>query len=175
MPRASRGDTLAPVTAVPALQELARLVSGEPQAALRRLLTLVCEQLAMDVAFVGVLDGAGNRTVRLSALADGTPGPAGITEPLDASWCGRVVQDGVLMVDDGRADPALQALPSTAAFGIVAFAGVPLHDERGAVLGTLCALGHGPHTSLNSRDHDVERLSRPLLEALGDLTGLASA
>jgi len=170
----------------------------------------------MDVALVSLLDGAGNRTVRQSACADGSTGPAGLTEPLDATWCGRVVKDGVLTVNDARADCSLQALPSTAAFGIVSFAGVPLYDEQGAVFGTLCAFGHTPHTSLNSRDHDVltglaevlapivlamdappepqpestglaavaaavegahdvERLSRPLLEALGNLTGLASA
>lgn len=204
------------MTAVPALQELARLVAGEPRTGLGRLLTLVCEQLALDVAFVSLLDGAGNRTVRQSALADGTPGPAGLTEPLAATWCGRVVEEGVLIVNDARADRALQALPSTTDFGIVSFAGVPLHDQHGAVVGTLCALGHKPHTTLNPRDHDVltglaqviapmvlamdaphepkpesvglatvaaavegaldvERLSRPLLEALGDLTGLASA
>ena len=203
------------MTAVPALQDLARLVVGEPSESLRRLLTLVCEQLAMDIAFVSALDDAGNRTVRLSALRDGTAGPSGLTEPLDTTWCGRVVQDGVLMVDDARGDAALQALPSTTAFGIVSYAGVPLLDRDGAAFGTLCALGHTPHTSLNERDHemltglaeviaplvlaldspprpaaepaglatlaaavegaqDVERLSRPLLEALGDLTGLAS-
>ena len=204
------------VTAVPTLQELARLVDGEPSEALRRLLTLVCEQLAMDVAFVSVLDASGNRTVRLSALRDGTAGPSGLTEPLDTTWCGRVVGDGVLMVDDARGDAALQALPSTSALGIVSYAGVPLLDQDGTAFGTLCALGHSPHTSLNERDHqvltglaevvaplvraldvaprpaaepaglatlaaavegarDVERLSRPLLEAMGDLTGLASA
>lgn len=82
------------MTAVPALQELARLVEGEPQAALQHLLTLACEQLAMDVAFVSVLDGIGNRTVRQSALADGTAGPTGPTEWLDDSCCGRVAQEG---------------------------------------------------------------------------------
>lgn len=204
------------MTAVPALQQLARLIAGEPQTALGRLLTLVCEQLAMDVAFVALLDGAGNRTVRYSSRADGTPGPVGLCEPLADTWCGRVVEDGVLTVNDSRTHPELLALSSTTEFGIVSYAGVPLHDENGVVFGTLCAFGHIPHTTLNARDldvltglaeviapivlavdtplqsqpeatglasvaaavegaDDVERLSRPLLEALGDLTGLASA
>lgn len=203
------------MTAVPTLQQLARLVSGDPPAVLQRLLTLACEQLAMDVAFVSVLDGAGNRTVRQSVHADGTAGPTGLTEPLDATWCGRVVVDGPLLVDDARDDSSLQALPSTQAFSIVSYAGVPLRGEDGEVFGALCALGHEPHDSLNPRDlnmlmglaeviaplvlaldeptarssptglaalaaaveeaDDVERLSRPLLDALRDLTGLASA
>ena len=203
------------MTTVPTLQGLARLVAGEPRDALRRLLTLVCEQLGMDIAFISVLDGAGNRTVCLSAHSDGRPGPAGLTERLEDTWCGRVV-DGPFIVADARDDASLQALPSTSAFGVVSFAGVPLSTE-GEVFGTLCALGHSPHGSLNARDHDVlvglaevvaplvlaldalpaepepkpttglaavaaavegahdvERLSRPLLGALGDLTGLAS-
>lgn len=204
---------------VPALQDLARLVVDEPEQALQRLLTLTCEQLGMDLAFVSVLDDAGYRTVRQSALADGTPGPAEITEQLDVTWCGRVIERGSLMVNDARGDAAMKALPSTAAFSIVSYAGVPLRHEDGTVFGTLCALGHEPHTSLNSRDLDMllglaevmaplvrrldeplptsstpspttglealaaaveeavdlERLSRPLLEALRDLTGLASA
>ncbi len=202
------------MTTVPVLQELAGLVEGEPRVALRRLLTLVCEQLGMDIAFVSVLDHLGNRTVRLSALADGTPGPDRITEPLAVTWCGRVVTHGGFLVGDARSDPSLQALPSTSAFDIVSFAGVPLLDGDGTVFGTLCAISRTPHTSLNRRDHenlvglasvvaplvraldappaspapsgltvvasaveqsdDLEGLSRPLLEALGDLTGLAS-
>ena len=204
-------------TGVPVLQELARRIAGEPAAALQRLLALVCEQLAMDIAFASVLDGDGNRTVRLSVHADGTPGPVGLTEPLESSWCGRVVTACLLFSHSARGDAGLQALPSTAEHGIVSFAGVPLHDGDGNVFGTLCALGQAPHATLNPRDHavltglaevvapllraleavpeppvvpstglaavaaavegaeDVERLSRPLLEALGDLTGLSAA
>lgn len=203
----------------PALQALARLVSGEPHDVVQRLLTLACEQLAMDVAFVSVLDGAGNRTVRLSAHADGRRGPSGLAEPLEATWCGRVVTEGPLLVDDARHDPVLQALPSTQTFSIVSYAAVPLSGQDGKVFGALCAIGHTPHDSLNLRDRDmltglaevlapwvlaldappatattaapaatdvaalaaavdgaddVERLSRPLLDALRDLTGVAS-
>ncbi len=201
---------------VPTLQSLARLVAGEPQAALQRLLTLACEQLAMDVAFVSVLDGSDNRTVRQSAYADGTAGPAGITDTLDATWCGRVVHGGPMLVRDARTDISLQSLPSPQGRPIISYVGVPLLDDDGTAFGTLCALGHEPHASLNSRDLDtlaglaevvgpllrtldqpvaqtptptglaaiatavegadsVERLSGPLLEALRDLTGLASA
>ena len=105
-----RDDTI--VRAVPVLQELARSVTGDPQAALGRLLTLVCEQLTMDVAFVSLSDGAGSSTVRTSARADGTPGPVGLEVPLTPEWCGQVVSDGVLD-----------------ASGSASFARVPLHDE----------------------------------------------
>lgn len=202
---------------VRSLQDLARRAAEEPEAALRRVLTLVCELLAMDLAFVSKIDDQGNRLVRLSVRADGTLGPAGFTEPLDTTWCGRVVEDDGLLVDDTRDGPEYEAMPSTAAWGIVSYAGVPLRGEDGRVVGTLCALGHAPHPSLNGRDaevlrglaeivqplvvaldepgapvpwvpaglagvaaavedaQDVERLTRPLLGALRDLTGMASA
>ncbi len=203
--------------AVRSLRDLARRAAEEPQVALRRVLTLVCELLAMDVAFVSVIDDAGNRTVRLSVYSDGTLGPTGFTEPLETTWCGLVVRDDGVLVDDARGGAAYDALPLTAALGIVSYAGVPLRGEDGEAVGTLCALGHVPHASLNQRDsdvlrglaeivgplvtaldqpgapvpwvpvglagvaaavedaHDVERLSRPLLGALRDLTGMASA
>ncbi|HXH79964.1 GAF domain-containing protein [Nocardioides sp.] len=138
-----------------ASRDLARFVAGAPEAAVGRLLTLACEQLGMDIAFVSVLDGAGNRTVRQSVHADGAPGPAGLTEPLDATWCGLVVEGGPMLVSDARNDESLQALPSTKAFSIASYAAVPLSDEDGTVFGTLCALGHEPRASLNARDLDL--------------------
>jgi len=176
---------------------LARLARGERPAAL-----------------TSVADGAGNCTTRQSVNADGTTSPYGLTEPLDNSWCGRVMAGGPMLVGDARNDPVLMALPSTATLSIVSCAAVPLSDEDGTVFGALCALGHEPHPSLNARDLDVllglaqviaplvraldappspaattglaeiaaavdgatdlERLSRPLLDSLRDLTGLAS-
>jgi diguanylate cyclase len=203
------------VTADSSLQHLARLVGGEPRAALTRLLTLVCEQLAMDLAFVTVLDDDGGRTVRMPIRRDGTAGALGPQETVAAAWCGRAAERGPLLVQDiGTAGP--DVLPAPASVGITAYAGVPLVDVDGTVMGALCAVGLEPHDSLNSRDtdmlaglatvvaplvrgldhrieelrpasglaalaasvdgaEDLERLSRPLIDALRHLTGLSSA
>ena len=208
------------MVAVPELQQLARLVAGEPRAALQRLLVLACEQLAMDVAFVSLLTPTGSRTVRLAVRADGTtfPGGEGRLEPLSDTWCGRVVAEGSLLIGDVADRPELQAIPATAELGIASYVGVVLRDRDGAAVGTLCTIGHARHDSLNERDRqvllglgevmsplvlaldevprpasrltltdlsnvadavadarDVEQLSRPLLDALHDLTGLASS
>ena len=205
------------MTSAPELQQLARTVTGEPQAALRRLLVLVCEQLAMDAAFVCAVDGAGRRTIRVAVRADGSvvPGAEGRREPVEDTWCGEVVRGGPLLVDDVADRADLAALAVTSQFGIGSYAGVPLVAD-GRLLGTLCALGHGPHGSLNPRDTAVllglgevvaplllaldarvpapreapdladvaeavaraeglEDLSRPLVDALQELTGFASA
>lgn len=202
---------------VPELQRLARLVTGEPRAVLRRLLMLLCEQLAMDVAVVCSIEPDGLRTIRFvvgadGALLDGT----GSREQVGQTWCGYVLGESPLLVDDVAGRPALAALPGTAEAGVVSFAGVVLLDQDGAVVGTLSAVGHSRHETLNVRDgqvlqglgevvapllqglsatvpaprlapdlaavadavagaQDVEHLSRPLLDALHELTGLASS
>jgi diguanylate cyclase (GGDEF)-like protein len=204
-------------TVVPELQQLARSVVGEPRASLQRLLVLVCEQLGMDAAFVSDVSDGGARTIRVAVRADGgeVPGAEGRSEPVADTWCGEVVRTGPLLVEDTADRPDLAALAATADFRIGSYAGVPLvHDGR--LVGTLCALGHAAHDSLNPRDRDVllglgdvvaplllsldvsvpqqrrpadltglaevvsragdlESLSRPLLDALHDLTGLASS
>lgn len=205
------------VVSVPELQQLARLVTGEPRAALRRLLMLLCEQLAMDIAVVCSVDDDGHRTVRLAVAADGSVlVGTGTRAPVGETWCGHVGGGSPLLVDDATTRPELQALPATSEYGVMSYAGVVLRDERGVVTGTLSAIGHTPHETLNVRDghvlqglaevssplvratsagvpaprsapdlaavadavssaQDVEHLSRPLLDALHDLTGLASS
>lgn len=203
---------------MPELQQLARLVTGEPHEVLRRLLVLLCEQLAMDIAVVCTLAPGAQPTVRMAVQADGSVLEiGGATEPLAATFCGHVVDASPLLVDDVRLRPELQALPSSSAFGIRAYAGVALRAPDGEVIGTLCGIGHDRHQDLNARDgevlrglgeviapllsrvspgsppaprrvpdlsaiadavtgaRDVEHLSRPLLDALHDLTGLASS
>lgn len=202
----------AAVTAVPALQELARLVAGEPETALPRLLALVREQVAMDVAFVSATDRAGAGQVHAVQRVGAPDRPANLV-PQDARWRDLVLAEGGLLVADVRTRPELAALASTQTCRIGSYVGVPLRDEDGAGFGVLCAYGYEPHDSLNARDRDVltglaeviaplvrgadavrsapplaletvaqaidgvdglEQLTRPLLDALADLTGLAS-
>jgi hypothetical protein len=112
----------APVS-VPGLQQLARLVTGEPQATLRRLLMLLCEQLAMDVAVVCSLEPEGRRRVRLTILADGTLVDAAASRsPVDETWCGHVLDESPLLVEDVTTRPELQALPGTFQLRVVSYA-----------------------------------------------------
>lgn len=196
------------------MQQLARLVPGEPHVALPRLLALVCEQLAMDAAFVTALR-SGLHEVRVSTNRDGTLRAFTPVETLAASAFARLVADGPVMIADARGDGSNVAL-STTTLSLASYAGAPLLADDGTVIGALCAVGLEPHGSLNARDadtlmqlaevvaplvpalerrvgqplpvsglaavaasvedaHDLERLSRPLIDALQDLTGLSSA
>ena len=204
---------------VPELQQLAQRVSGDPPAALRRLLVLVCELLAMDAAWVAFLTQDGRCSVQVAVHADGTEAAdlMGAPPSLTQTWCGHLLDEGLLLVADVAGRPDLEVPGGTAVAGVVSAAGVVLRDEAGPI-GTLCAVSYQPHPSLNARDgdvlrglaqvvspllralrdpvpvpqprgapdlsavaaavaaaRDVEQLSRPLLDALHDLTGLASS
>lgn len=59
--------------------------------------------------------------------------------PLALSFCKYVVaNDAPLVVEDARVHPTLATSPGTLEGGEVAYAGVPLHDPCGHVLGALC-------------------------------------
>lgn len=81
------------------------------------------------------------------------PGAAGLDErvqrsrslPLSESLCKHVVATArPLTIDDVRVDPRSRDNPAFPQLGIIAYAGVPLTDRRGMVLGSLCAVDQVP-------------------------------
>ena len=142
------------------LRQLARLGLGtDPDAGLDQMAALVCELLDVPVALVSLV------TPDQQVL----PGQCGLGEqrstPGSHSFCRTVVEsEAALVVDDARADPRVQGNPAIAEFGVVAYAGHPLLDADGRVLGALCAIGHEPRT-----------WSRRDLEVLQRLADLCSA
>ncbi|MFJ4862211.1 GAF domain-containing SpoIIE family protein phosphatase [Streptomyces sp. NPDC088748] len=83
------------------------------------------------------------------------PGMIGLPEPwaerralpLSHSLCRYVVASGrPLVVPDVRADDRLRTNPAIEDLGLVAYAGMPLADADGLVLGSLCAIDHAPRT-----------------------------
>ncbi|GAA0532197.1 hypothetical protein GCM10010172_11190 [Paractinoplanes ferrugineus] len=83
------------------------------------------------------------------------PGQVGMPEPFAAdrempithSLSRHVVQAGrMLVVEDIRADPAMRDNPAVHDVGAISFAGVPLTDSDGQVLGTLAVMDREPRT-----------------------------
>lgn len=65
--------------------------------------------------------------------------------PLTHSFCQHVVADAApLVVEDARLDERLCDNLAIRDLGVVAYAGWPLRDETGAVVGSLCAIDHEP-------------------------------
>lgn len=83
------------------------------------------------------------------------PGAAGVSSPtreerrteLSHSFCKYVVARAApLVLDDAREDPFFADSPVVTEMGIVAYAGMPLTDVDGRVVGALCAVDSSPRT-----------------------------
>jgi hypothetical protein len=82
--------------------------------------------------------------------------------PLTHSFCQHVVASATpLVIADTRVDPRTRASPAIPDLSVIAYAGVPLTDGEGNVLGSLCAIDNRPRNW-----SDAE---------LADLTDLAAA
>lgn len=95
------------------------------------------------------------------------PGMVGLPEPwatrrctpLSHSFCQYVVAcEQPLVIDDATTHPWVRDNLAIAELGVRAYAGIPLTDEAGHVLGSLCAIDVVPRA-----------WSRPQLDTLGDL------
>lgn len=124
-------------------------------------LKLLRERMGMDVVFVSEFV-EGQRVFRHVSQAPGvnllTPGQG---EPLEQSWCQRVV-DGRLpqFMADARQDPTAAALLKNLSFPIGTHISTPVVLGNGQVYGTLCCFSFEP-----SGQASVEDLSRLKLTA----------
>lgn len=121
--------------------------------AVSEVLQLLRVRLGMDVAFVSQLAG-GRRTLKMVDHApDFTAVQAGMSDPIEESWCQRVVE--------GRLpERMLDAAPYVAAgqapapgFPIGTHLSTPVRLADGTVYGTLCCFSRGVHA-----DADINRL-----------------
>ncbi len=117
-----------PALAHPALDDFAREVA---------------QALHAPIAQVSIVSQAGQTM----------PGAAGLTSaadkdrtaPLAFSICQHVVRSGApFVVNDLRGHPTLHDSPAVASLGVVAYAGVPLHNLAGQPVGALCAMDFRP-------------------------------
>jgi GAF domain-containing protein len=125
----------------------------QPPQEIESLLSLVRENLQMDVAFVS--EFAGDRLV-FRAL-EGDAGSFGWAEgesfPLDESYCKRVL-DGRLpnVIPDARSEDLTKDLWVTSEAKIGSYVAVPVVLSDGRPYGTLCCVSHQADPALRERD-----------------------
>ena len=115
--------------------------------------------LGMDVAFIAEFTG-GRRVFRyVDAASEPCPVEVGGGDPLDETYCQRVV-DGRLpeLIHDARAVPAAAELPATFELPVGAHLSVPIRLPSGRVYGTYCCFSSTPDHSLNDRDLGIMRV-----------------
>jgi hypothetical protein len=117
------------------------LIDMEPDDAFDRLLELAAELTGAPRACVTLVDSTHTRA--LSAV--GFPQELVLAAPIELSFCRFVVASGApLVVDDSRRDPRTAGDPTIDAFDAGAWAGFPIEDADGRVLGTMCLMDPDP-------------------------------
>nr|WP_246326010.1 GAF domain-containing SpoIIE family protein phosphatase [Actinomycetospora corticicola] len=118
-------------------------LTSTPDAALDEIAERVRRLLGVPVALVSLVDPGGQWF----------PGQAGLPHPwsvqrhtpLSHSFCQHVVASAEpLVVVDARDDARVDENLAIRDLGVIAYAGIPLLDGAGNVLGSLCAIDHRP-------------------------------
>ncbi|WP_239153098.1 GAF domain-containing SpoIIE family protein phosphatase [Virgisporangium aliadipatigenens] len=108
-----------------------------------RFASMVRTVLDVPVALVTLVEA--DRQVFPGAFGLGEPWSAKRETPLSHSFCQHVVADAApLVVTDARTDPRVAGNLAVPDLGVVGYAGMPLTDADGLVLGALCAIDHAP-------------------------------
>lgn len=106
---------------------------------------LVRRSLDVPVALVSLVET--DRQVFPGAVGLASPWAETRETPLSHSFCQHVVRDREpLVVEDAREVPRLRDNLAIPDLGVVAYAGFPLTDAHGQVIGSLCAIDGEPRT-----------------------------
>ena len=131
------------------------LLDSEVTPSFDRHARMAADVLNAPVALVSLVDA--DRQFFKSCLGLPEPWASQRESPLTHSFCQHaMVSREPLIVDDAREHELLRDNPAIRDMGVVAYAGIPLIDEDGHALGTLCVIDSQPrHWST----HQVQLLS----------------
>jgi GAF domain-containing protein len=116
-------------------------VSSDP--VLDRLTRLAARVVGAPVSLVSLVDAS--RQHFASQVGLGSPWVETAGTPLTHSFCQHVVTTGQeLVVTDAKADPRVQDNLAIPDLGVQAYAGFPLVDDDGNVLGSFCVIDDAP-------------------------------
>jgi len=133
--------------------------SAPPEQELQRLLHTIRTHLDMDVAFASEFTDGRRYFRHVDASQPDAPVRVGGSDPLEQSYCQRVV-DGRLprLIPDAQRLAAARELPVTAALPVGAHLSVPLVLKSGRIYGTFCCFSSAANESLNERDLKMMRV-----------------
>jgi len=129
-------------------------------AAVRRVLALARESLAMDVGYFGTFSGDSQTYEVVESRPDGPRvGPIeGGRRPLDQTLCWQVVSGRMgSLVADTRKERVTRDLPPVTEEAVGAYVGVPVHSD-GELLGMLCVISRTARPELAAPDLAAMRL-----------------
>ncbi|MFD6923605.1 GAF domain-containing SpoIIE family protein phosphatase [Streptomyces sp. NPDC059944] len=120
-------------------------LSAAADAGMDRFARLVAQLLGVPVALVSLVDSGRQFFPGMTGLDD--PWASARQTPLSHSLCRHLVGDGKpLLISDARLDNRTRESLAIPDLGVIAYAGMPLTDTDGHVLGSLCAIDTQPRT-----------------------------
>lgn len=120
-------------------------LTAAPDPAMDRIAAQVRRWLAVPVALVTLVQPDQQVFPGMTGLPE--PWASRRATPLTHSFCRHVVRTGeALVVTDARTDPRVLDNLAVPDLGVLAYAGIPLTDDDGNVLGSLCAIDTRPRT-----------------------------
>ena len=118
-------------------------LTAAPDEAMERFARLVASMLRVPVALVSLVEA--DRQVFPGMVGLAEPWATTRQTPLSHSLCQHVATSGSpLVLPDARLDERTCASLAIDDLGVVAYAGMPLTDSQGHVLGSLCAIDERP-------------------------------
>jgi GAF domain-containing protein len=148
------------------------LLDSRATPAFDRLTRLASRFLHTPVALVTLV--AADRQFLKSCLGLPEPWASRRETPLSHSFCQHVVaRREPLLVSDARQHPELRDSLAIDDLDIVAYAGVPLVDRGGHVLGSLCAIDHKPRHWTGADLETLEDLAEAAVAAIDAETAAA--
>ncbi|UUO03404.1 GAF domain-containing protein [Mycolicibacterium novocastrense] len=138
------------------------LLDSPPEAIYDRITSAAADALDAPYALVSLVDA--DRQFFKSAVGQESAAPEDRQTPLERSVCQYAVANGApLILEDARIDPIFKQHPAVQDGTVVAYLGIPLMDDAGNAVGTLCVYDTKPR--LWSTGH---------LQVLSDLAALAA-
>jgi serine phosphatase RsbU (regulator of sigma subunit) len=144
MDRRPDGDSRTSLSSPARLEALRKAgLSAEADEGMERFARMVAGRLRVPVALVSLVEADRQVFPGLVGLAE--PWATRRQTPLSHSLCQHVVATGhPLVLADARSDDRTCTSLAIGDLGVVAYAGMPLTDSDGHVLGSLCAIDTGP-------------------------------
>lgn len=119
------------------------LLDSPPEAIYDRITVAAADALDAPYATLTLVDE--DRQFFKSAVGHDTGSPEGRQTPLERSVCQYAVADGApLILEDARLDPTFKKHPAVQDGTVVAYLGIPLIDQAGNAIGTLCVYDTKP-------------------------------
>ncbi|WP_436738349.1 SpoIIE family protein phosphatase [Streptomyces sp. BBFR102] len=113
-------------------------LSSEPDPGMDRFARVAAQLVDAPVALVAVAGAQHHVFPGMTGLAPPWP------ERRRTGLCAELVEAGRLIVRDARTDPRMRGLPVVEELSMAGYAGLPLVDDDGVVLGSLCAVDRRP-------------------------------